>query len=46
MGTAPSYSPWLSEQGHPQVFQYYLLVMAVSLVITGLFMKETKDIKL
>lgn len=45
-GTAPYLNAWLSERGHPQVFQYYLLVMAVSLVATGLLMQETKNIKL
>lgn len=45
-GTAPYLNAWLSEQGHPQVFQYYLLTMALSLVLTGLLMRETKDITL
>ena len=45
-GTEPYLNAWLSEQGHPQIFQYYLLAMAISLVITGLLMQETKNIKL
>jgi|GEM_PF-6777243 len=45
-GTAPYLNAWLGEQGHPQVFQYYLLATAISFAATGLLMWETKDIEL
>ena len=45
-GTAPYLNAWLGEQGNPQVFQYYLVAMAVVLVITGVLMRETKGVDL
>ena len=45
-GTAPYLNAWLGEQGSPQVFQYYLVLMALVLVATGFFMRETKGVEL
>lgn len=45
-GTAPSLNAWLAEHGHPQVFQYYLVGMAVVLIAAGLLMRETRDLNI
>ena len=37
---------WLAEHGHPQVFQYYLVGMAVVLIAAGLLMRETRDLNI
>ncbi|APT94006.1 MFS transporter [Corynebacterium stationis] len=45
-GTAPYLNTWLEKNGTPQYFEYYLIAVAILTLLTGIFMKETKDVDL
>lgn len=45
-GTAPYLMAWLNENGRQDYFVFYMIGVALITAITGLLMKETKDITL
>jgi len=45
-GTAPYLITWLTAQGWASAFPIYLMVVGGLTGLTGLFMKETKDVDL